>query len=144
MRYPPLPLKFWRETWKVFFSQDIEGKKLWRKLWRTFKIESLFAQRARLSTQERVVFLPSEGGPSSSEEAILWPSLRCTQAVTSSFPEQVWPLLKGQTPPREQAGGPGCGEGDSAGNSSSFHTTLKEHPKGSPSQRSFREETPNS
>lgn len=30
------------------------------------------------------------------------------QVVISSFSEQVWPLLKGQTPPREQ-GGAGCG-----------------------------------
>lgn len=40
---------------------------------------------------------------------MLWPSMKRIQVMISSFSEQVWPLLKGQTSPREQAGGPGCG-----------------------------------
>jgi hypothetical protein len=72
-----------------------------------------------------VVSLPPRGGPSLSEEAILWPSLKLMKVVTSSFSEQAWSRLKGQPSPREQAGLPGCGEGDSAGNSSSSQATLQ-------------------
>lgn len=145
MCYPPHPWRLRERPERFSFQKTLREWKLWRKLWRTSKFYLLFAQIARLSTQEKVVvFLPPGGGPSSSEEAILWPSLRCTQLVTSSFSEQVWPLLKGQTPPGEQAGGPGCGEGDSAGNSSSFHATLQERPRGSPSQTSLRGQRPHS
>ena len=95
---------------KSSFCKALREWKLWRNLWSTSKLYSLFAQRARLSTQERVVFLPPEGGRSPSEEAILWPSVKQMQVMISSFSEWLWQLLKGQAPPpRVQAVGPGCG-----------------------------------
>lgn len=116
--------------------------KLWRNLWSTSKLYSLFAQRARLSTQERVVFLPPEGGPRPSEEAILWPSVKQTQVMISSFSEWVLQLLKGQAPPQWAGSGARMWDGDSAGNSSFSHATQQKKPRGSPSHTSLRGERP--